>query len=142
MLLLLMTGMSYSILQGRGINGTGEFHQPKSYNEWEVHKPNSRTDCASPNSNSDKNFQCFPPILIMVRIVNLINTFASTYSILMILSNFSRFCSYCLLSKMEKLSSRGLALEHLESSGTLVLMNGPNIRNLCTGRKRELNMDP
>ena len=70
---------------------------------------------------------------------------AWTYSILMILSNFSSFCSYCLhclLSKMEKPSSRGHALEHLESSGIQVLMNGPNIRNLCTGRKRELNMDP
>ena len=81
-------------------------------------------------------------ILIMVRIVNTINTFAWTYSILMIFSNFSSFCSYCLHSKMKKLSSREQALKLLESSGTQVLMNRPNIRNLCTGRKRELNMDP
>ena len=46
-------------------------------------------------------------------------------------TTFSRFLFSLLLHWIEKRSSRGRLLEHLEYSGTKSMMRGPIVRQLC-----------
>ena len=44
---------------------------------------------------------------------------------------------FFLFHRIEKQISRRRSLEHLESSGTKVYMNGPVVHKVCEGRNRE-----
>ena len=46
-------------------------------------------------------------------------------------------CCFVSLDMTKKPSSRGHAVQHLESSSIKVIMNGPNVRKLCVRRRRE-----
>ena len=55
--------------------------------------------------------------------------------------NFRQFFPPFFSRWIEKLSHRGRLLEHLESSGTKIMMRGPIVRHLCVGKYRETNKD-
>ena len=67
----------------------------------------------------------------MVRIINIINTLVSVDLVFMIIPLFSSIIIIFFLHWIDKQNCCGLALEHLESSSIKIVMNGPNIQELC-----------
>ena len=67
----------------------------------------------------------------MVRIINIINTLVSVYLVFMILPLFASIIIIIFFYWIEKQNCCGLALEHLESSSIKIVMNGPNVQELC-----------